>query len=287
MTTRLLVLGGNGMLGVMLSATAKEDPDLSCIVTTRRGEEGNDGTCFKLEVEEGNNKQIKEVIDIAAPDVVVNCIGSIKQKRISAREMIYVNSYFPHALAEVTASYGSRLIHLSTDCVYSGVGGYYNEHDIPDPIDLYGKTKLCGEPMTENTITIRTSIVGHEKSTSYSLIDWFLNEQGPVLGYSNAMYSGLTTRSLSKVICKVAKEEVFGSGVFHVSAERISKYDLLNMVNKIYGCEKEIVEAQEPRIDRTLDSSLFRRLYGWEPEGWKTMVREMKETRSLVGRKDS
>jgi dTDP-4-dehydrorhamnose reductase len=212
------------------------------------------------------------------PDVVVNCIGVVKQLA-SAKDplvAIPVNSVLPHRVARFCDLLGARLIHVSTDCVFSGRRGNYRESDAPDAEDLYGRTKLLGEVDYPNAVTLRTSIIGRELSTRNGLVEWFLSEKGAVKGFSKAIFSGLTTDELTRVILEFVLDRPALRGTYHVSAEPIDKYRLLNIVKEAYGATTEIVLDEEVTIDRSLDSSRFRDATGYRPPAWSEMIESMR-----------
>ena len=179
------------------------------------------------------------------PDVVINCVGIIKQSDNSKHvlDSIPVNSLLPHRLSSLCRLLNARLIHFSTDCVFSGNKGSYLESDNPDPIDLYGRSKLIGEVMDQNTITLRTSIIGHELKSNKSLLNWFLSSQNEIKGYKNAFFSGLTTLEVAKVIEKYILPNPDINGLFHLASDRISKYDLLSKISEVYNHKIRIIPA--------------------------------------------
>ena len=217
-------------------------------------------------------------IERVEPQVVVNCVGIVKQLA-AARDpiaSITINSLFPHRLARLCRDAGCRLIHMSTDCVFSGRKGAYTEDDLPDPEDLYGRSKLLGEVAEEGALTIRSSIIGRELASSNGLVEWFLAQAGKsVRGYRRAVYSGFTTLAMARIISEIIADQPALSGVWHVSSDPLSKYDLLLLVRQAYGVEVEVVPDDEVALDRSLDSSRFRAAAGFVPPSWPEMIREM------------
>lgn len=213
----------------------------------------------------------------ARPDVVVNGSGIVKQRpeAKNALESIRVNSLFPHELALLCAASGARLIHVSTDCVFSGRAGCYTEDDRPDPVDLYGRTKLLGEVTGSGCLTLRTSIIGLELQGFRSLVEWFLRQTGEVTGWTRARYSGITTTELSRVLANLVENEPDLDGLWHVSSEPISKYELLVLLRDTLRPDVQIRPDGETEIDRTLDSSRFRARTGYEPPTWVMMIDEL------------
>jgi dTDP-4-dehydrorhamnose reductase len=221
--------------------------------------------------------QVGATVRRVRPAFVLNAIGLVKQRSDASDPIraISINSLFPHEIAAICRVEGARLIHISTDCVFSGGRGGYTEDDIPDPADLYGRSKLLGEIDAEHVLTVRTSIIGRELGAGLGLVEWFLsNAGGRVSGYRNAVYSGLTTRALSLVLAGVMKRVPL-SGVWHVSAPSITKLDLLRRINEAFGTNTRIEVDDTFRIDRSLISDRFWAATGIERPTWQTMIREM------------
>lgn len=212
-------------------------------------------------------------------DAVVNCIGIVKQRPEAHRalESIRVNSLFPHELLALCKVAGSRLIHISTDCVFSGRKGCYIETDIPDPVDLYGRTKLVGEVEDEAALTLRTSIIGLELVRCDSLVEWFLRQQGPIRGWNRAIYSGLTTFELARVLVRILVEFPQLHGLWHVSADPLDKHTLLGKLRDALNLTTQIEPDERVTIDRSLDCSRFRSATGWCPPTWDAMLAELAE----------
>jgi dTDP-4-dehydrorhamnose reductase len=222
---------------------------------------------------------VARAFDAARPDCVLNCIGIIKQLKEATqpKPSILINALFPHLLADLCAERGTRLIHLSTDCVFSGARGDYVESDLTDPVDLYGRTKLVGEVSAPHVLTIRTSMIGRELFSSVSLVEWFLRQGGAaVRGYTNARFSGLTTIAVAAEIGRVIAELPQLTGIYHVSGPAISKYDLLLLLREAYGVPCEIEPYDDFRCDRTLRSDRYRSAAGFAPASWPAMVAEMR-----------
>jgi dTDP-4-dehydrorhamnose reductase len=212
--------------------------------------------------------------------VAVNCIGVVKQSATTRDPVrtIRSNSLFPHQLAAACRERGVRLIQVSTDCVFSGRRGAYSEEDIPDPVDLYGRSKLLGELDGDATLTIRTSMIGRELERSNGLLEWFLGEAGgSVSGLTRAVFSGPTTPVLSRAVAGVIERHQDLEGLYHLGAEPIDKYRLLCMLRDAFSLEIEIERDDSVEVDRSLDSSRFRRATGWEPPSWAEMVSELAE----------
>jgi dTDP-4-dehydrorhamnose reductase len=221
---------------------------------------------------------IERIVKQCSPDVIVNAIGVIKQLPSAKDEEIVfnINSIFPHKLAMLCQSVGTRLIAISTDCVFNGKKGSYKETDTPDAKDLYGQSKFKGEVTGKNCLTIRTSIIGRELGTSHSLVDWFLsNRGGRVKGFTRAIYSGFPTIVLADVLADVIENHPDLSGLYHVSSQPINKFELLCLVREAYHAEIEIEPFDDLEIDRSLNSDKFRAETAFIPEPWPEMIARM------------
>jgi dTDP-4-dehydrorhamnose reductase len=276
---RVLILGGSGMLGHKMYQKFKNRHDT--FVTIRNYKQYRKYNLFQedkviepFSVED--NKNIQNVMDKLHPDYVINCIGITKHQSISNNpiQMITVNSLFPHRLSLICDKIGVKLIHISTDCVFSGKKGGYKENDFADADDLYGRTKFLGEVKDiKNTLTIRTSIIGRELRTSFGLIEWFLSQNGgSVKGFKNAVFSGFTTSVLTDIITDILEKHSELYGLYHISAEPINKYELLNLVKEKFNLNIEIKPYDEFYCDRSLDSSKFRKKTGFISLSWEYMI---------------
>ncbi len=213
------------------------------------------------------------------PDAVVNCIGIVKQRAEAADAIasIRVNSLFPHELARCCRDLGIRLVHFSTDCVFSGRAGPHTEEHLADPEDLYGRSKLLGELAGAGCTTLRTSIVGYELDHGAGLLQWFLAQRGRrVQGFSNALWSGLTTDALAALLADLLARNALPEGLWHVGGEPISKLSLLRLFNGVYDADVDIQADDRPAPDRRLDSSRFQAATGWRPAAWPEMIAAMR-----------
>ncbi len=279
---RILVFGASGMLGHKLVQTLAKDADLWTTVRSNFSSISkysiiDESKCI-LNIDATDVPTIWRAIDSVKPDVVINAIGIVKQLPTSKDVIsaLTVNSIFPHRLAQLSAEFGYRLITLSTDCVFDGSKGNYSEDDLPNASDLYGKSKNLGEVDCETALTLRTSIIGREIGTAHSLVEWFLSNKGKsVPGFTNAMYTGFPTIVLADIIRSLIFDFPDLSGIYHVSSEPISKYDLLLLLNEFYDAGIKIEPSDEVRIDRSLNSNRFRRATGFEPEDWQRMIERM------------
>jgi dTDP-4-dehydrorhamnose reductase len=217
------------------------------------------------------------VLEEIRPDVVVNCIGVVKQLPLAKDPIvsISVNALFPHRLARACGKAGIRMIHIGTDCVFSGEMGNYRESDLPDATDLYGRTKLLGEVDSPHCVTLRTSLIGHELSGGHGLIEWFLGQEGEVRGFARAVFSGFPTVELAGIVAERVIPNKVLAGLYHVSSAPVSKYELLRLVQERYGKKIRIERDEAFACDRSLDSSRFREATGYQPPPWPTMVARM------------
>jgi dTDP-4-dehydrorhamnose reductase len=217
-------------------------------------------------------------LDRARPDVVVNCVGVVKQLAAAKDPIpsISINALYPHLLARAARDRGARVIHISTDCVFDGVAGGYRETDPSNATDLYGRTKAMGEPTAPGALTVRTSIIGRELSGTSGLVEWFLSRRGGTVdGYRRAIFSGFTTAALAAILLRVIAEQPGLEGLYHVSAPAIDKLALIGRLNAAFGAGVTIAPRDEPRIDRSLDSSRFQAATGIVPPGWDAMIAEL------------
>jgi dTDP-4-dehydrorhamnose reductase len=284
---KILILGVSGMLGSSTYRLFASSPGISVTGTARSMRDlgalpRHDDAKIVGDIDAIDTDAIVRILGQEKPDVVINCVGVIKQLAASKESLtsIALNSLFPHRLAQLTAAADTRLIHISTDCVFSGDKGNYLESDFPDARDLYGRTKLLGEVDYPHAVTLRTSIIGHELGRSVSLIDWFLSQTGPqVSGYHRAIYTGFPTVELARIVRDLVIPNPALHGLWHVSSNPISKFELLKLVAKIYGKQVEIVPDDSVTIDRSLDGSRFNAATGYSAPSWHDLVTRMHDFR--------
>ncbi|MFT0625595.1 dTDP-4-dehydrorhamnose reductase family protein [Ectopseudomonas guguanensis] len=284
---KVLVLGVTGMLGHAVFKLFSAD-DRYDTWGTLRGASGlgyfSDHLKSRLlpGIDVLDQDVLADVLAKVRPDVVINCVGLIKQLS-SANDPLSalpINAMLPHRLAKLCALLGARLVHISTDCVFSGSKGSYTERDVSDANDLYGRSKFIGELHDlPHAITLRTSIIGHELGSCYALVDWFLSQSESVKGYAKAIFSGLPTVELARVIKDYVLPNPSLHGLYHVSAEPIDKFSLLRLVADIYGKKIKIHEDHSFSIDRSLDSSAFRLAAGYVPPAWPDLISLMHSSR--------
>lgn len=279
----VLVLGCSGMLGNAVFRILSADSNLKVLGTLRSASSrlffrGFDESCLIPGVDVQNVDSLHEAYEEAQPDVVINCVGLIKQLAVAndPLQTLPINSMLPHRLARLCGLSNSRLVHVSTDCVFSGRKGSYVESDPSDAEDLYGKSKYLGELHDcAHAITLRTSIIGHEIRSSYALIDWFLAQSNPIKGYSRAIFSGLPTVELARVIKEHVLPNPKLSGLYHVSSPSISKLNLLKQVASQYKRPIEIIPDDSVVIDRSLVSRRFSAATGYQSPSWEKLVERM------------
>jgi dTDP-4-dehydrorhamnose reductase len=228
-------------------------------------------------IEASRIESVARAIDEVRPAVLVNAIGIVKQVPAAKDPIasVEMNALLPHRLARLCADRGVRLVHISTDCVFSGTKGGYTEDDPPDPTDLYGRTKALGEPADGGALTLRTSVVGHELGTRHGLVEWLLAQGQTAPGFRRAIFSGLSTVELARAIGDAVLPHPEISGLYHVSSAPISKLELLEMIARRYGKRIDIVPSDEPVVDRSLDSGRFRAATGYRPPSWEELVGTM------------
>lgn len=279
---RVLVLGVSGMLGNAVLRVLQQEAQHEVFGSARSSEviknfsaDLADSIITGIDVE--NVDALARLLAYVRPEVVVNCIGLVKQlaEANDPLSALPINALLPHRLARLCDLVRARLVHISTDCVFSGSKGKYVETDQADAQDLYGRSKLLGEVDYPHAITLRTSIIGHELNSARGLIGWFLAQQGSIKGYTKAVFSGLPTCELAAVIRDHVLPRPELHGLYHVASEPISKYDLLQLVNEIYGKGIEIEADDQLRIDRSLDASRFHLATGYVASPWSELVAQM------------
>jgi dTDP-4-dehydrorhamnose reductase len=279
---KILILGGSGMLGHRLWINLSKVHE-TWVTVRGDGSEIPDASEFPRKyirpiVDALNFDQVIRAMASIQPDLVINCIGLIKQMGHLARDPLFsisLNAMLPHRISMTCRTAKIRMIHISTDCVFSGKKGNYLESDQSDAEDLYGRTKFLGEVAYPHCVTLRSSIIGQELKNHLGLIDWFLAQTGGIEGYKKAIYSGFTTDEFSTIIRDYVIPNTSLSGIYHVSSDPISKYDLLQLVKQAYHKEIEIKENEDFLCDRSLDSTRFKQFTGYQPPSWEKMIDEM------------
>lgn len=281
---RILIFGGDGMLGHELLRSWRGRHEVWVALRQARSAYATLGHLLDertlLEVDVRRFQAVVDAVAAARPEAVVNAVGIVKQ-RPDAKEIIpslEVNALFPHRLAQLCAVARARMVNLSSDCVFSGAKGRYLETDPPDPVDLYGRSKVLGEVNEPHCLTLRTSIVGLELGRKASLIEWFLAQRGRIRGYRRAIYSGLTTREMARAIEHFLTAQPELSGLWHLSSSPIDKCDLLTRLSGRLGRrDVEIVPYDDFACDRSLDSRALQARTTYRVPSWDAMLDELAE----------
>ena len=279
---KVLILGATGMLGYSLFSNLNEHASLS-VFGTVRSIAGKESFFCNIEqqlitgVDAYDISSVELAIETVAPDVVINCVGLIKQHGISKQHIdaVKINALLPHELANICDQFNAKLVHFSTDCVFTGDVGLYNEDSLPDACDLYGKSKCLGEVGYGKHLTLRTSIIGHELTSAVSLVDWFLSQGESTKGFSKAVFSGLPTCYIAKLLVEYILPNPEVTGLLHLSVDPIDKFTLLKLIAEQYQKQIIIAESQELVIDRSLNSDKFRQLTQFSPPAWSKLVEYM------------
>jgi len=284
MDRKLLIIGVGGMLGNALFRYFDERTNTRTYGLLRNKKKilnffNNFNSEKIIEKEFLDLDNLDQILSDLSPNIIFNCIGIVKQNPLSNDPLssIRVNSIFPHLLNKLSLKLKFRLIHFSTDCVFSGLQGNYLETDFADANDIYGRSKFLGEISNNGNITIRTSFIGKELGTNRALLNWFLSQKGKIKGYKNAIYSGLTTLEVARVLDKYVIPNPDLKGLYHLSAENIDKYSLLSLLNQVYKKDLFIEEDLNIKIDRSLNSNKFRKETGYKPLKWEKAIQEMRE----------
>lgn len=278
----VLIFGATGMLGHKLMQVLSQEHTVTGTVrkdiSSIKGNPVFSSMNILGNTSADNPETIRSALENIRPDVVINCIGIVKQLPAAQDPLqsITINALFPHQLAALCRKRGIRMIHMSTDCVFSGKTGCYTENDSSDAEDLYGKTKFLGEVSYPGCLTLRTSIIGREIESSHGLIEWFLGNEGKTVpGFSQAFFSGLTTFALSEIICTIIRDYPRLHGVVQVASEPISKHDLLIIVKKTYGLNITIEPDESVVNNRTLNPGKFKSETNIKIPSWEYMIDQM------------
>ncbi|MHB1620736.1 MAG: dTDP-4-dehydrorhamnose reductase family protein [Sulfuricella sp.] len=279
---KVLVIGASGMIGSTVLRVLSEKNDWKVFGTVRdesvkRFFSAPIGERLIEGVDVEHQDSLVRVLDQTRPDVVVNCAGLTKHKPEADDPLVSIpiNTLMPHRLAGLCKLVGARLIHVSTDCVFSGEKGNYTEDDFADARDVYGKSKALGEVHYSHVITLRTSTIGHELQSKYGLLDWFLSQEGRCKGYTRAVFSGLPTVVFAQVVRDVVISHTELSGLYHVAAKPIAKFDLLKLIADAYGKTIDIVPDDKLVIDRSLNAKRFQLATGYIAPEWSELIKLM------------
>ncbi len=279
---KVLIIGASGMIGSTVLRVLSENNDWSVAGTVRDQSVArffSKSIAEKLiaNIDVNQHDSLVGALNDFRPDVVINCAGLTKHKPEAddPLQALPINALMPHRLADLCKLLGARLIHISTDCVFSGEKGDYEEEDFADARDVYGKAKALGEVTDSHSITLRTSTIGHELQSQYGLLDWFLAQQEQCKGYTRAIFSGLPTVVFAQIIRDVVIPDTSLSGLYHVAAEPVAKYDLLKMIADCYGKEINIIPDDSFIIDRSLNGTRFQMATGYVAPDWLELIEMM------------
>ena len=279
---RVLVVGASGMIGSTVLRVLSEKQEwevLGCVrvVRVKRFFSATIGERLIAGIDVEYSDALVKVLDKTMPDIVVNCAGMTKHKPGAEDPLVSIpiNTLMPHRLAGLCKLVGARLIQVSTDCVFLGNKGGYVESDFADARDVYGKSKALGELDYPNTITLRTSTIGHELQSTYGLLDWFLSQEGECKGYSRAIFSGLPTVVFAQVIRDVVIPRKELTGLYHVAAKPINKLALLKLIADVYGKSIVIIPDDKLVIDRSLNAKKFEEATGYSAPDWAELIKSM------------
>lgn len=273
---RILVLGASGMLGHALVRELGRYHEVYAAVRGKPATELEGASATFIGVDVTEQDSIEELLDTSQPQQVINASGVVKQRGDGAATQIAVNALAPHRIFQLCRAQSVPFLHFSTDCVFSGSRGQYAERDAADPCDLYGRSKLLGEVVDVGALTVRTSMIGLELQTHHGLVEWFLRQSGRVSGYRRAIFSGLTTQELARIVRSICERNAPLTGLLHVAADKINKYELLcRLAKSLPWLRVEIEPVDEPVIDRSLTSKAFTDLTGYVAPTWPTMLDEL------------
>ncbi len=287
---KILVLGASGMIGSAIFRVLSNEGHYEVYGSIRSKE-------LKKFFKDDLNKRLVICSDILdqiqlvrlfseiKPNVVINCIGLTKHHKEADDVLLAVslNTILPHRLADLCEASSARLIHISTDCVFSGSRGNYLEEDDSDATDVYGKSKYLGEVVDKShAITLRTSTIGHELHSSYGLLEWFLAQEGSCTGFNKAFFSGLPNTAFAEIIRDyiIPSPELYG--LYHVGAASISKYELLKLIAIQYNKSIDIIFDEKFAIDRSLNTGLFSHVTGYHAPSWPQLIKSMYKSQEVL-----
>ncbi len=272
MKNKIVIIGSNGMAGHLISDYLILNPKFEIVKVAR--DSSIKKTDYQIDVSDFN--ALEELISILKPDYVINAIGVLNaDAENNPDRSVLLNSYFPHFLAKICDKYESRLFHISTDCVFNGKKGSYLENDFKDGIGFYAQSKALGEVNYRNHITIRTSIIGPDiKRNGIGLLNWILLQNGEINGYSEAFWGGVTTLELAKAIEFFIMQNIDGVNIYHLTnSEKISKFDLLRIINEVFNLKLNISSSSEYKVDKSLVNS--NKSIDYRVPSYQIMIEEM------------
>jgi len=273
----ILVLGATGLIGNSVYTHLKKKHN---VFGTFKNKKKIKKIIYKKKnlfyFDASNHQKLNIILDKTNPEIVINCIGITKHiKGATKKKLFKINALFPHFAKKISNDRFAKFIQISTDCVFDGKKGNYNEKSKPNAVDVYGKSKALGEINDNNNLTIRTSTIGHELLTSYGLLNWFLNQDSKCDGFSKAIFNGFPTVYFAKILEKILLKKI--TGILHVSGVKISKYRLLKKINKIYNKNITIKKNTTIKIDRSLNNKLFNSYFPRQKKNWDWLINNMKK----------
>lgn len=281
---RIIILGSNGMIGsaILHILSSVKDADVYGFVRKKISFQKYKQVTFKDFVD------VYKKIEKYKPNLVINALGITKHNKniLNLKEAINVNSIFPIELSEYCDKKKIKFIHISTDCVFSGIHGNYNEKSLKDANDFYGQTKIISENICKRSLVLRTSTIGHEFSSTNGLLEWFLSQDKICKGYTRAIFSGLTNIEFAKIIRDYFLKQNLLFGLFNVGGSKISKYSLLNIISNIYKKSIVIEKDEKFEINRSLNSNFFYLKTGYKPPSWENMIKNMYEQKFIWNKKN-
>ncbi len=284
---KVLVVGASGMIGSAMVRVLSESKEWQVFGTVRsQGAkqffEPAIANRLLADIDVDKPDALVRIFAQTRPDVVVNCVGLTKHHREADDPVLAIalNALLPHRMADLCAVSDARLIHVSTDCVFSGAQGNYSEQDLTDATDVYGKTKALGEVDYPYAVTLRTSTIGHELQSAYGLLEWFLSRHGQCKGYARAIFSGLPNTVFARVVRDVVIPRPELTGLYHVGAQPIDKNSLLHLIARVYGKVIQITEDQQFAVDRSLNSERFSSATAYVAPGWLELIETMHADRN-------
>ncbi|MEB2491680.1 SDR family oxidoreductase [Peribacillus frigoritolerans] len=268
---KVLILGGKGMAGHVITAYFQKKPQYKVFYTSRDPE---DKGSIYLDIT--SPTKLEEIIESIKPDIIINCIGILNDHATNNPKLAFqVNSLLPHELVKLAERNNGKLIHISTDCVFSGAKGNYTEGDIPDGTSFYAQSKQLGEIISDKHLTIRTSIIGPElKADGIGLFQWFMKQRDQIIGYEKVLWNGVTTLELAKAIEALIEHNV--TGLYHLGSEnKVSKYNLLKLIKRTFNkTDVEILPDSNIVLDRTIKNT--RNDFNYQIPTYEHMLKDLK-----------
>lgn len=279
---KVLILGSTGLIGSNILRYFASDSDIQVLSTYRKFSQKNFFESLNVQSiyfnDFSSKSKIINLLNIHKPNFIINAIGITKHiKKFNFQKMFYLNSVLPCILDELSLKLNFKFFHISTDCVFSGIKGSYIEDDLSDAIDIYGKTKSIADYYIKNSPIFRISTIGHESFTPFNgLLNWFLNQKNSCYGFTNAFFSGITTIEFAKILKHLLSVDLQNE-IYHISSERISKYNLLKIIRDVYKKKIDILPSNNFIIDRSLNSTKFKSKFNIKVNNWEKMLVEQNE----------